>query len=143
MSGYWGNVTSSVDWCEENYTHCFYIAEFWNTISSFAMIALGLLGVALHHQSLGWRLSNSYLLICVVGIGSVLFHATLQFEHQMWDEVPMIWCACYLLFVLLDEFRYRGRWVAVSIACYCLFATLVTSRNKGSTQFYMFQTSQV
>lgn len=55
----------------------------------------------------------------------------------------MIWCACYLLFVLLDEFGYRGKSVGLSIASYCLFATLVTSRNKGSTQFYMFQTSQV
>lgn len=33
------------------------------------MIALGTLGVLLHHQSLGWRLSFSYLLIVVVGIG--------------------------------------------------------------------------
>lgn len=33
------------------------------------MVALGFLGVALHHKSLGWRLSASYLLIVVVGIG--------------------------------------------------------------------------
>ena len=33
------------------------------------MVLLGALGVALHHRSLGWRLSVSYLLIVVVGIG--------------------------------------------------------------------------
>ncbi|RUS17275.1 hypothetical protein BC937DRAFT_90170, partial [Endogone sp. FLAS-F59071] len=32
-SGYWGKVTSSVDWCEINYEFSYYIAEFWNTIS--------------------------------------------------------------------------------------------------------------
>ncbi|CAO0790035.1 unnamed protein product [Mucor circinelloides] len=140
-AGYWGPVTSSVDWCEENYTHSYYIAEFWNTISSLAMVALGFLGVALHHKSLGWRLSASYLLIVVVGIGSVLFHATLQFEHQMWDEVPMVWCACQLLWVLLDEHGYKGIGYTMCISIYCAFATYVTSMNKGTTQFFMFQTS--
>lgn len=38
-------------------------------IQSLAMVALGFLGVALHHKSLGWKLSNGYLLIVVVGIG--------------------------------------------------------------------------
>ncbi|KAI8886995.1 alkaline phytoceramidase family protein [Backusella circina FSU 941] len=139
--GYWGAVTSSVDWCEENYTHSYYIAEFWNTISSLAMVALGFLGVALHHKSLGWKLSPSYLMIVVVGIGSVLFHATLQFEHQMWDEVPMVWTACYLFWVLLDEFGYVGNVYTIAIALYCAFATFVTSSNSGTTQFIMFQVS--
>ncbi|KAI8967726.1 ceramidase [Mycotypha africana] len=144
VEGYWGAVTSSVDWCEENYAHSYYIAEFWNTISSLAMVVLGLLGVALHHRSLGWKLSISYLLIVVVGIGSVLFHATLQFEHQMWDEVPMVWTACYLLWVLLGEhgdYGKRKNSYGIGILLYCAFATYVTSMNKGTTQFFMFQTS--
>jgi dihydroceramidase len=33
------------------------------------MVALGILGVALHHKSLGWKLSKSYILIIIVGIG--------------------------------------------------------------------------
>ncbi|KAI8393790.1 uncharacterized protein BYT42DRAFT_18851 [Radiomyces spectabilis] len=31
--GYWGPITSSVDWCEKNYTHWYYVAEWWNTLS--------------------------------------------------------------------------------------------------------------
>ncbi|KAI9319021.1 ceramidase [Dichotomocladium elegans] len=139
--GYWGPVTSSVDWCEENYAHSYYIAEFWNTVSSLAMVLLGGLGVALHHQSLGWQLSMSYVLIVVVGIGSVLFHATLQFQNQMWDEVPMVWTACYLFWLLLNENGYTGRWNGVAIGLYCGFATYVTSQSSGTLQFYMFQTS--
>ncbi|KAG0203588.1 Alkaline ceramidase 3 [Mortierella sp. GBA30] len=39
--GYWGPPTSSIDWCEDNYVVSFYIAEFFNSFSSFAMIILG------------------------------------------------------------------------------------------------------
>ncbi|KAI8393789.1 ceramidase [Radiomyces spectabilis] len=105
------------------------------------MIVLGLLGVGFHHRSVGWRISGAYLLIIVVGIGSVLFHATLQFEHQMWDEVPMVWTACYLLWILLKEHGYERHLYGICIACYCGLATYVTSQSKGTTQFYMFQTS--
>lgn len=31
--GFWGKVTSTLDWCEENYTTSFYIAEFCETSS--------------------------------------------------------------------------------------------------------------
>ncbi|KAI9302349.1 ceramidase, partial [Cunninghamella echinulata] len=127
--------------CEENYTHSYYIAEFWNTISSFAMVILGLLGIIAHHRSLGWKLSNGYLMIIIVGIGSVLFHATLQYEHQMWDEVPMVWTACYLLWVLLQSNGYEPIRFGILISLYCALATYVTSQSKGSTQFYLFQTS--
>ncbi|KAI8879527.1 alkaline phytoceramidase family protein [Backusella circina FSU 941] len=139
--GYWGPVTSSIDWCEENYQHSWYIAEFWNTVSSVAMVILGLLGVKLHYRSLGWRFSAGYLFIVVVGIGSVLFHATLQYEHQMWDEVPMIWTACYLLWLLLQEHGYAHLIYGVAIAIYCVIATLLTSKSKGTTQFYLFQST--
>ncbi|KAI8070258.1 ceramidase [Thamnidium elegans] len=136
--GYWGPVTSSVDWCEENYRYSWYIAEFWNTVSSLAMIILGLMGVGLHFKSLGWKLSTGYLFIVLVGIGSVLFHATLQYQHQMWDELPMIWTACYMLWLLLQEHGYN---YTIPIISYCGFATFVTSQSKGSTQFFLFQTS--
>ena len=32
--GFWGPVTASIDWCEENYERTPYLAEFWNSISS-------------------------------------------------------------------------------------------------------------
>lgn len=48
VTGYWGHGSASVDWCESNYTVTMYLAEFSNSLSSFAMILAGLLGMYLH-----------------------------------------------------------------------------------------------
>ncbi|KAH8554796.1 ceramidase [Umbelopsis sp. PMI_123] len=139
--GYWGPVTSSVDWCEENYTHSYYVAEWWNSISSVAMIVQGLLGMYLHQNTLGNKITFSYFLTVIVGIGSTMFHATLLHEYQMWDELPMVWNACYLLWVLLDERGLAKRWVSVSIAAYCAVFSYLCHVAQGSAQFYTFQAS--
>lgn len=49
-AGYWGEVTASVDWCEPNYAWTPFVAEFWNTISSLAMIGVGLMGLVLNRK---------------------------------------------------------------------------------------------
>lgn len=36
--GYWGQPTSTLDWCEENYVVSFYIAEFCKYDVSLALI---------------------------------------------------------------------------------------------------------
>ncbi|CEI95336.1 Putative Protein phosphatase [Rhizopus microsporus] len=101
--------------CEDLMDHCIADEETTNglgydnmsVIISFAMVIFGCLGAYLHWQSLGWKLSAGYLFIVIVGIGSILFHGTLQFQYQMWDEVPMIWTACYLFWLLLEEHGYK------------------------------------
>lgn len=105
------------------------------------MVILGLMGTQLHWKSLGWKLSMGYIFIIIVGIGSILFHGTLQFEYQMWDEVPMIWTACYLLWLLLQENGYPELMSAIVMTGYCILATYLTSRSNGSYQFYLFQAS--
>eukprot|EP00478_Filoreta_tenera_P006172 GABV01007820.1.p1 GENE.GABV01007820.1~~GABV01007820.1.p1 ORF type:complete len:118 (+),score=23.52 GABV01007820.1:58-411(+) len=42
--GFWGKVDSNVNWCEQDYAVSFYIAEFWNTLSSLPMVYFGILG---------------------------------------------------------------------------------------------------
>ena len=81
VEGFWGTITSSVDWCETNYQITSYIAEFFNTVSSLAMIIVGLLGVILHYKTVEKRFSVANIMIVAVGLGSIGFHATLK--HAM------------------------------------------------------------
>lgn len=39
--GYWGPVTSSIDWCEKNYEVTPYVAEFSNTFTNIGFVILG------------------------------------------------------------------------------------------------------
>ena len=40
--------------------------------------------------------------MAIIGLGSLAFHATLQFSYQMCDELPMIVLATFIVFVLFD-----------------------------------------
>lgn len=47
-SGYWGPVTSTMDWCESNYVVTEYVAEFYNSISNIGYLTWALMGMLLH-----------------------------------------------------------------------------------------------
>ncbi|OQR93991.1 alkaline phytoceramidase (aPHC) [Achlya hypogyna] len=99
--GYWGDVTATIDWCEPNYVHSPYVAEFWNTISNLSFVVLGVFGL---HRSLSlnfeWRFVLMYLNVMVVGFGSALFHGTLTLVSQQLDETPMIWSMLIWIYIL-------------------------------------------
>ena len=42
---FWGQPNSGVDWCEENYLHTHYVAEWWNFLSSVPMMVYGGFGL--------------------------------------------------------------------------------------------------
>ncbi|XP_063497466.1 alkaline ceramidase 3 isoform X2 [Symphalangus syndactylus] len=56
--GYWGPTTSTLDWCEENYSVTWYIAEFWNTVSNLIMIIPPMFGAV---QSVRDGLEKRYI----------------------------------------------------------------------------------
>ncbi|RWS09064.1 alkaline ceramidase 3-like protein [Dinothrombium tinctorium] len=99
--GYWGNVTSTLDWCEKNYETTFYIAEFWNTVSNVFMIIPPIYSF-ISSLATGYEVRTliCYTLLTAVGIGSWLFHMTLKYEMQLFDELPMLWGSLFLVFVL-------------------------------------------
>lgn len=81
--GYWGPPTSTVDWCELNYTVSHYVAEFFNTISSLSIVFVGLLGIIHHYKTLETRFIVGFGSVALVGLGSAAFHGTLLFELQV------------------------------------------------------------
>jgi dihydroceramidase len=141
--GFWGPVTSSVDWCESNYVHSYYVAELFNTLSSLAMVAMGALGFWLHRGTLERRFLLAFALVALVGIGSVAFHGTLRFELQMLDELPMLYTVIVLVYALVEDEKQRkyGRWFPWALFAYGVVATYLCAFTRGQAQFLAFQLS--
>jgi len=99
--GFWGNPTSNIDWCEDNYQLSPYVAEFWNALSSFSFVASSMLGTWL---TLKYRLEKRFIFcflsVGIVGCGSVLFHSTLLRFTQSLDELPMIFSALIFIYII-------------------------------------------
>eukprot|EP00040_Diaphanoeca_grandis_P026947 m.152104 g.152104 ORF g.152104 m.152104 type:complete len:290 (-) comp30791_c0_seq2:351-1220(-) len=141
--GFWGEVTSSVDWCEPNYAWSSFIAEFWNSLSSFGMVAVGLAGIYLHRQVLETRFLLAFFFVSVLGLGSVSFHASLKHTTQMFDELPMLYAVMTVLFILLEnkEEPVFGRWLAPVLVVHSLLTSCATLFASGSMQFVLFHIS--
>ncbi|KAF8975174.1 hypothetical protein BGZ46_009374 [Entomortierella lignicola] len=142
--GYWGQPTSS-DWCENNYDISYYVAEFFNSLSSFSMIIVGLIGIYLH-SNFEKRFLLTFGSIVIIGLGSIAFHGTLLFPLQMLDEVPMVYSILSLAYCCIENRSYRryGTWFPVGIALYGLITTLVmlfAGPNNHLLEFVVFQSS--
>jgi len=106
--GYWGPVTSSIDWCERNHQLSFYIAEFFNSTSNVVTVLAGfLLYIQAHMMKLEARYKLAALFLVLVGLGSFAFHATLQFEAQLFDELPMLFMQLVYSYIVMETFTTR------------------------------------
>jgi dihydroceramidase len=141
--GFWGTPTSTVDWCEVNYAVTPYVCEFFNTFSSLTIVAAGALGALLHRRILEPRLLAAFVLLALVGVGSIAFHATLHFELQMLDELPMLYLVTLMVYLLLEPgpAPHFGAWLPASLVGYALLATASAAFTRGQFQFYAFQLS--
>ncbi|KAL9933192.1 hypothetical protein V8E36_007910 [Tilletia maclaganii] len=91
-TGYWGEVTATLNWCEEKYRWSKYLAEPCNSLSNIVFVLLAGFGVR-------WTLRAQlpiafvwcYLGIALIGIGSFAFHATMKWSMQAADELPMVY----------------------------------------------------
>ena len=100
--------SSSIDWCEENYSHSIYIAEFFNTISNIPFIILYYFGC----KSFCNMFCNNYdklLYGCLLftGISSFYFHATLSLFSQLLDEFSIIFLLFNTLLMLYKDNNKR------------------------------------
>jgi dihydroceramidase len=99
---FWGNSTSSVNWCEVDYEYSNYIAELFNTTSSLFIVMAGCYGSVLHRKWIKLSFHCAFLSTAVVGLGSIAFHATLKKSTQALDEVPMLFSAMSFLYVSIQ-----------------------------------------
>jgi dihydroceramidase len=141
--GFWGPATATVDWCEGNYVRSYYVCEFFNTISSLAMVVAGALGIGLHRRVLERRFLLAFLAVIVVGLGSIAFHATLRFELQMTDELPMLYSALVMVYILVENQPTPrwGPWFPALLVVHGAFVTCLSALTRGKLQFYLFHSS--
>ncbi|KAL6927703.1 hypothetical protein ACO0SA_004326 [Hanseniaspora valbyensis] len=102
----WGQVTSTIDWCEENYVQSTFIAEFCNTLSNMSYIIVSIilyyrLNYKLNILETRFKLTMGGLLL--VGLGSAMFHMSLRYDCQLLDELPMIYITCIPCYSVLCE----------------------------------------
>ena len=111
------DLTSSINFCEDDFSDSQWIAEPANTMSSlvsYCPLALwGLYGI----PSQEWRCRKAgrlrfgvaYATLLCIGIGSTLLHALLTASAQGGDELPMLWFMASLSFIALDVILQRCR----------------------------------
>jgi dihydroceramidase len=66
----------------------------------------------------------------LVGLGSFLFHATLLYEAQLADELPMIYVTSYLLAMLLETepgFGFHSTYSKILVAATVVFDIVFTA----------------
>lgn len=92
VTGYWEPHTASIDFCEENYDYHPLVAEAWNSFSALVLVIIPLWNLVLTPRPFSnWpRFFWCQVTLAIVGVGSVIFHATLKRATQGLDEVPMV-----------------------------------------------------
>ena len=89
-SNYWGEPNAEFDWCERNYYRSAYVSELINTVTGFLYICVAVVSYALMSANvMTTHVKLNLLFITMIGIGTVMFHCTLQYEHQLVDELPI------------------------------------------------------
>jgi len=138
--GYWSPNTASVDWCETNYVYSYYVAEWWNTMSSFVIVLVSVYGILQWYQ---YKYENRFfwcfLLVIIVGLGSAAFHGTLLYTGQILDELPMIYGSLLFLYAIMEnEIHKKYKYLPYLMIIYSLLFTISYIAMKTSFYFNFF-----
>ncbi|KAI2616457.1 putative alkaline phytoceramidase [Hypomontagnella submonticulosa] len=134
--GFWGEKTSTLNFCEEDYVMSYYCAEVCNTLTNALFVWLGYKGIrACIKYSHPLIFPVTFAGYLVVGLGSTFFHASLKYPMQLVDELAMIYTTCFMCF---STFSY-GRSTAFSS---CLGVGLVSLAWFITTRYYQTKDPQ-
>lgn len=104
--GFWGEKTSTLNFCEEDYVMSHYVAEVCNTFTNMLFIWLGIKGIRgclkYSHPTI---FVIAYIGYMIVGMGSTAFHASLKYSWQLVDELSMIYTTCLMVFATFSYAR--------------------------------------
>ncbi|CZT46357.1 related to alkaline dihydroceramidase Ydc1 [Rhynchosporium secalis] len=104
--GYWSPVTSTLNWCEEDYYLTTYAAEVVNSCTNLIFVFLAYKGIAscvrYGHDRVFLLGFMSYLMI---GLGSIAFHMTLKYPMQLLDELAMIYTTSIMFYAIFSHNR--------------------------------------
>lgn len=117
---------ATVDWCEPNYQWHPNVAEMGNVVSSLALVLSALL-VQVTRTSMVLRL--------LIGIGSILFHATLTYWSQLLDELSMVIYVTYMITILYPRLRVK----VTAISAIYVTWSIMLPHDASPWQFYVFQ----
>lgn len=104
-------ITSTIDWCEENWVYHSEVAEWWNTTSALAYcgfafwIMFATPSRLMPNRKCALVSKIHGFNILMVGLGTIWFHGRLTYEGQMFDEIWMLIMNTYIaLALMMDEF---------------------------------------
>jgi len=89
-NGYWGVATAVHQFCEPKYATSHYVAEFYNSTSSFIYVLTAAYVLSKREARQDTMILLNAISVAVIGVGSVAFHGTMLFEYELCDEVPML-----------------------------------------------------
>ena len=99
--------TPAITFCEPPYVVTQRIAEFSNTVSSISYIVAGVLYSIYKIPSYkSIRKIMIAINMCIVGLGSMAFHASPSFETELSDETPMV---SLMILILYDQLLEHPR----------------------------------
>lgn len=125
--------SSSIDWCESNYKVIYCIAEIMNTVSGLLFILFSLI----QYYSIK-RFINKYfelsliILNFIIGIGTVIFHSTLNLFGQYVDELGILLLICLFTYYFSENYY---------VLIFGFLSLLVPHYNRYFLMFYSFYCS--
>ena len=128
-------LSSSIDWCEDNFVVDRYIVEFWNAYSSIIITLCGYMGMYYYYSDMFWL----YLTLIPIGLSSYYFHSTLSLMGQMMDELSINFALIITLFYVNTRVKiFNPHILLMVIICQFISMFIIPQYNRLLLFIYGF-----